>query len=289
MCGLIICLSAAALGVDYGWQPVAGGGIEYIIQIEPELLDSLKAGHDLFSDLPPAMRNIRSYRITVGAGRLPHHGEPPPSAAESNGIQGRSAAAAAADISASPPGDIDLSQLPGPVLGTALVLHPPANRLEADEPPRLAADEAKPLANRVAGYHGKPDAPLPGDDAHVAPKEEGSAAALATKSDKQQGKSPAAVAVKTTVKTTDTGTHGPAAAHAPVAGQPANGSAVMQLGLFTSLCANAFLLWVAAGQRSSYRALVRRMFDRQTQEQETVAGPNSADTPRDEHVAASAS
>ncbi|HEX7377774.1 MAG TPA: hypothetical protein VF278_11710, partial [Pirellulales bacterium] len=283
MCGLIICLSAAALGVDYGWQPVAGGGIEYIIQIEPELLDSLKAGHDLFSDLPPAMRNIRSYRITVGAGRLPHHGEPPPSAAESNGIQGRSAAAAAADISASPPGDIDLTQLPGPVLGPALVLHPPANRLEADEPPRLAANEAKPLASRVAGYHGKPDAPLSADDAHVAPTEERPAAVLATKNDKQQGKSPAAVAVKTTVKTTDTGKQGPAAAaHAPVDGQSPQGSAVMQLGLFTSLCANAFLLWVAAGQRSSYRALLRRMFDRQSQEQKAVAEPNSADTPRDE-------
>lgn len=286
MCGLIICLSAAALGVDYGWQPVAGGGIEYIIQIEPELLDSLKAGHDLFSDLPPAMRNIRSYRITVGAGRLPHHGEPPPSAAEPNGIQGRSAAAAAADISASPPGDIDLTQLPGPVLGTALVLHPPANRFEADEPPRLAADEAKPLANRVAGYHGKPDAPLPADDAQVAPKEERHAAALATKNDKQQGKSPAAVAVKTA----DTGKQAPATAdHAPVDGESPKGSAVMQLGLFTSLCANAFLLWVTAGQRSSYRALVRRMFDRQAQDQETVTEPNSADTPPDEHAAARAS
>ncbi|HEX7380473.1 MAG TPA: hypothetical protein VF278_25390, partial [Pirellulales bacterium] len=49
---------------------------------------------------------------------------------------------------------------------------------------------------------------------------------------------------------------------------------------------NAFLLWVAAGQRSSYRALLRRMFDRQSQEQKAVAEPNSADTPRDEEVAA---
>jgi hypothetical protein len=36
---------------------------------------------------------------------------------------------------------------------------------------------------------------------------------------------------------------------------------LVQLGLFTSLCCNAFLLWVATGQRSRYRALVRRMFD----------------------------
>src|SRR5690349_9690530 len=122
MTGMLVCLSAAVLGVDYGWQPVAGGDIEYIIQIEPELLDSLKAGHDIFSDLPMSVRNIRSYRITVGSGRLPHHGEPPPSSAvvPAGGPPKKGIRSSDAGRDANP-ADIDLSQLPGPVLGPALV------------------------------------------------------------------------------------------------------------------------------------------------------------------------
>src|SRR5487761_1554116 len=118
MTGMFVCLSAAVMGVDYGWQPVAGGGIEYIIQIEPELLDSLKSGHDIFSDLPTSVRNVRSYRITVGAGRLPHHGEPPPSSAVvpaggplKNGVRPVVTQEKTPEKS---PTEIDLSQLPGP-------------------------------------------------------------------------------------------------------------------------------------------------------------------------------
>lgn len=73
-----VLLGMAALGIDYGWQPVAGGGIEYIIQIEPHTLDSLRDGADIVSDLPPHLRGIRRYRITVGTDPLPHEGQPPP-------------------------------------------------------------------------------------------------------------------------------------------------------------------------------------------------------------------
>src|ERR1700753_4078518 len=85
MTGLLFCLSAAAMGVDYGWQPLAGGGIEYIIQIDPALVDSLKAGSDLFSDLPSSVSNVRRYRITVGNERLPPSGEPPPAVVPASG------------------------------------------------------------------------------------------------------------------------------------------------------------------------------------------------------------
>ena len=82
MTGLLVCLSAAALGVDYGWQPIAGGGIEYVIQIEPQMLDALKRGEDVSSALPAGALNIRRYRILVGDATLPHHGEPLPDAGE---------------------------------------------------------------------------------------------------------------------------------------------------------------------------------------------------------------
>lgn len=80
-CGPMLLLAAASVGIDFGWQPIAGGGVEYIIQIEPELLESLASGRaDIVSEIPPFLQGVRSYRITVGTGPLPHHGEPPPMA-----------------------------------------------------------------------------------------------------------------------------------------------------------------------------------------------------------------
>jgi hypothetical protein len=72
----VVLLAAAAIGLDYGWQPLDDGGFEYIIQIEPELLDSLQAGEALRSDLPPFLRDVRSYRIQVGRGQVPRLGNP---------------------------------------------------------------------------------------------------------------------------------------------------------------------------------------------------------------------
>jgi hypothetical protein len=78
----VMLLAAAALGIDYGWQPRDEGGLEYLIQIEPELLDALRAGEAIRSDLPPALRHVRSYRITVGRGELPRVGDLAPPADE---------------------------------------------------------------------------------------------------------------------------------------------------------------------------------------------------------------
>ncbi len=72
MCGVTACLMASMLGVDYGWRPAEGGGLEYIIQIEPEMLEDFSLGYDVFSDVPAEVRGkIRSYRITVGKERPP--------------------------------------------------------------------------------------------------------------------------------------------------------------------------------------------------------------------------
>lgn len=73
-----ILLAAATVGIDYGWQPLNSGGFEYIIQIEPELLDSLRAGEVLRSDLPTNLRDVRSYRIQVGHAAVPRIGNPQP-------------------------------------------------------------------------------------------------------------------------------------------------------------------------------------------------------------------
>ncbi len=44
MCGLVVCLATVVVGIDAGWQPLDGGGVEYLIQIEPQLLDALRSG-----------------------------------------------------------------------------------------------------------------------------------------------------------------------------------------------------------------------------------------------------
>lgn len=80
MNGLLL-LAAAMVGVDVGWQPLAGGGFEYIIQIEPDALEALAAGHDILSEIPEELRGVRRYRITVGTDPLPRIGTPPHAAA----------------------------------------------------------------------------------------------------------------------------------------------------------------------------------------------------------------
>jgi len=75
MCGTLVCVAAAMLGIDVGWLPCADGGFEYLIQIEPEALESLRRGEEIASDVPPGLRDIRSYRITVGTEELPRQGD----------------------------------------------------------------------------------------------------------------------------------------------------------------------------------------------------------------------
>ena len=70
-------LVSTTLGVDIGWQPLEGGGFEYIIQVEPHVIGSLQRGQDIGGDIPAAIaRNIRSFRVTQGAGRAPRVGDP---------------------------------------------------------------------------------------------------------------------------------------------------------------------------------------------------------------------
>lgn len=64
-------LAASLLGVDAGWQPISDHEMEYIIQIEPELLETLKAGKPLTSEIPAHLYGVRRYRIVVGRESLP--------------------------------------------------------------------------------------------------------------------------------------------------------------------------------------------------------------------------
>jgi hypothetical protein len=73
---LMICVAAAALGIDVGWQRLPEGGVEYIIQLDPQTLEVLRAGEPIQSDIPPSAGEVRSYRIVVGTQKLPRDEAP---------------------------------------------------------------------------------------------------------------------------------------------------------------------------------------------------------------------
>ena len=66
-----IALVAAALGVNSGWQPLEDGGMEYIVQIQPDLIESMQAGEVLTSIIPAGVNSVRSFKIVVGNERPP--------------------------------------------------------------------------------------------------------------------------------------------------------------------------------------------------------------------------
>ncbi len=73
MWGNIAFIAVVALGIDVGWQPLPEGGVEYLIQIEPDVFERLKSGdiEAIASDVPTHVRDIRTYRVFVGTAELP--------------------------------------------------------------------------------------------------------------------------------------------------------------------------------------------------------------------------
>jgi hypothetical protein len=70
-----ILLVLLAAGVNFGWQPADNNsnGYEYIVQVEPELLDVLRRGETvpIESNVPPEVGPIRKVSIIVGRGDVP--------------------------------------------------------------------------------------------------------------------------------------------------------------------------------------------------------------------------
>jgi hypothetical protein len=62
---------ASTVGVDYGWHRATDGEWEYIIQIEPGLVETLAKGQALVSQMPPELRGVRRFRIQIGQGEVP--------------------------------------------------------------------------------------------------------------------------------------------------------------------------------------------------------------------------
>jgi hypothetical protein len=68
-------LITSFLGIDVGWADLPGkpGQREYIVQIEPAVLDRLKEGETITSVIDPSAGMITQIRLQVGNGPLPRH------------------------------------------------------------------------------------------------------------------------------------------------------------------------------------------------------------------------
>ena len=67
---LAILIALTTLGVESGYEPATDGQLEYIVQIEPQMVPQLAKGQDVTSELPRGLA-VRHFRVTIGTGKLP--------------------------------------------------------------------------------------------------------------------------------------------------------------------------------------------------------------------------
>ncbi|MBX7167836.1 MAG: hypothetical protein K1X74_16000 [Pirellulales bacterium] len=153
---------AAALGVDYGWQPLPQGGYEYVIQLEPQALDALRAGQDIGSVIPADLGDVRRYRITVGRGTPPGRAEPAPLRDSAEDASGPVEVAALQPLIQAAPNVETLPGAPPPVplpYEPRTEVQPASDWQPFHSPPRPAADPQ--TAVPTLGAHGPTDLSQP--------------------------------------------------------------------------------------------------------------------------------
>jgi len=130
-------LIVAALLTDFGWQTTPGGEVEFVIQIEPELLDELRQGKEIVSEIPDDLQHVRRFRIRVGDSPVPREKLPP--RADADETQ-RSALSISDDPQNEPSSNTQINEPPQllPSRGGAFV--------PAEESPSLEPNLAAPAA-----------------------------------------------------------------------------------------------------------------------------------------------
>jgi hypothetical protein len=234
MTSWVLLLAASSVGIEAGWKPLATGGHEYTVQIEPELVRLLETGNDLVSEVPSEI-HVRSLRITVGKGGVARiEGDAAPTAA---------APSAPPAVAAATPHD-DL-----PTFGIDTALPPPPTDPVPDavtHAPAESKDQPTPAAKEHSLAATDPPAPdsLPPSDAQAHPL---SASPAGFSESPQEHKSE---------KPSLGGAPGATSAGAPTPWVPFLIAAVL---LCCSLGANFYLGWIAWDARNRYRAAVTKL------------------------------
>ena len=170
MPGIAILIAAASLGVDYGWRKTQDGQLEYIIQIEPGLLETIRGGEEITSEIHPDAAGVRRFCIRVGSGALPREVAAKP---KSGGGIASPTSKPTFDLPKTPPPDVQpprQSQTPAvqpplqkqkpavqrPLQSQPLVVEPPLqNQTLVAEPPlqnQTPALLAPPAADRSSNW-----------------------------------------------------------------------------------------------------------------------------------------
>jgi hypothetical protein len=159
MTTLTMLIGLATLGVETGWQPVDDGALEYIIQIEPSLLDALRDGQPITSEIPAELKGVRRYKIVVGKAQLPRTDLPAPPGSTPAGptalAQG-SPGTPPPPAASLPGGSLPSGSLPG---GSSPAVTPPAAAAAALPPDRYAlpfSQAGVPVVPPAAGAGGPP-------------------------------------------------------------------------------------------------------------------------------------
>jgi hypothetical protein len=69
MNALFICVAAASLGWQTGYERLPEGGMEYVIQLDSLAIDTLQRGQPISSYVPADIGQIRSFRVVMGTGK----------------------------------------------------------------------------------------------------------------------------------------------------------------------------------------------------------------------------
>lgn len=290
----ILVTARLAQAVQFGWQPLPDGGIEYQIQVEPELLDSFRKD-GFTSDLPENLqRNLRRIRITVGNAKLPNEGDvngpkqmasvkvPSPSTTEpttsdvgKNNFAQQPAAnnsappllsanqppSTPADAS-TPSGTLDLppppttDEQPAKAAESPIASTPPAATFPTEPPPAAApaVETPRPLSSLPFFQSGQ----ISKINDNAASKSATSMPRLnendCPPTDSRTFASDMAIAAKPAVLETPVG--GNPSSSFPAPPKPWLPLMGALLALFASLGANVYLAWIHQGVRMKYRTLL---------------------------------
>ena len=72
--GVTSAMFPQAPGVQFGWQPVSREQLEFIVQVSPERMTTLRTGEDIVGDMPIDLPNVARLRIISGNAALPRQG-----------------------------------------------------------------------------------------------------------------------------------------------------------------------------------------------------------------------
>ena len=227
MCGQIVFLTAVLGGINAGWEPLPEGGVQYLIQIDPGLLESRGPGESLESYIPPRVQDVRAVRILVGTGPLPRELPAKPAAEPEDESWSPTQPKPRPD----PPAPASDPPLSSPATDPFA-----ANPISSTPPPPstfFPSPNGRPIGTQPAGH----EEPL-----EAATTEPESTAAEKSRLEEEPRKA------RQPADETDPG-------------KPWWPLTLAFFGLFASLGVNGFLLWIVADFRSRYRALLRRMGD----------------------------